>query len=229
MLLAATLPPVMALLTAGSPVWRVRCDGCALPVDSLWSGEVWVWTGECPGEAMEFRFDREDGAFAVMPWPCTPPAAPLTEDLAAAPKAAPARSSAAKPAPTKPLEAEAAAPFGWSREAMVGWTWAATAAGRCYPPTSRAGVVALAAQMQNLPFERDRVAAILVWSENSCLTPEAASAVLGLVQDEARRLELLQRLVARMTAPERLPLDALFHLELYRRQARTALEATATK
>ena len=111
---------------------------------------------------------------------------------------------------------------------MVGWTWAAAAAGRCYPPTSRAGVVALAAQMQNLPFERDRVAAILVWSENTCLTPEAASAVLALVQDEARRLELLQRLVARVTAPERLPLDALFHLELYRRQARSALVATAT-
>jgi hypothetical protein len=52
--------------------------------------------------------------------------------------------------------------------------------------------------------------------------------VLGLVQDEARRLELLQRLVARVTAPDRLPLDALFHLELYRRQARTALAATAT-
>lgn len=228
MLLAATLPPVIALLTAGSPVLRVRCDGCAEPVDSLWSGEVWVWDGACPGEAVEFRFDREDGSFAVMPWPCTPPAAPLTEDLAAAPKPAPARSSAAKPAPAKPLEAEAAAPFGWSRDAMAGWTWAAAETGRCYPPTSRAGVVALAAQMQNLPFERDRVAAILVWSENTCLTPEAASAVLALVQDEARRLELLQRLVARVTAPERLPLDALFHLELYRRQARSALVATAT-
>ncbi len=228
MLLAATLPPVIALLTAGSPVLRVRCDGCAEPVDSLWSGEVWVWDGACPGEAVEFRFDREDGSFAVMPWPCTPPAAPLTEDLAAAPKPAPARSSAAKPAPAKPLEAEAAAPFGWSRDAMAGWTWAAAETGRCYPPTPRAGVVALAAQMQNLPFERDRVAAILVWSENTCLTPEAASAVLALVQDEARRLELLQRLVARVTAPERLPLDALFHLELYRRQARSALVATAT-
>lgn len=111
---------------------------------------------------------------------------------------------------------------------MAGWTWAAAETGRCYPPTPRAGVVALAAQMQNLPFERDRVAAILVWSENTCLTPEAASAVLALVQDEARRLELLQRLVARVTAPERLPLDALFHLELYRRQARSALVATAT-
>lgn len=228
MLLAATLPPVIALLTAGSPLLRVRCDGCAEPVDSLWSGEVWVWDGACPGEAVEFRFDREDGSFAVMPWPCTPPAAPLTEDLAAAPKPAPARSSAAKPAPAKPLEAEAAAPFGWSRDAMAGWTWAAAETGRCYPPTPRASVVALAAQMQNLPFERDRVAAILVWSENTCLTPEAASAVLALVQDEARRLELLQRLVVRVTAPERLPLDALFHLELYRRQARSALVATAT-
>ena len=45
MLLAATLPPVIALLTAGSPVLRVRCDGCSEPVDSLWSGEVWVWDG----------------------------------------------------------------------------------------------------------------------------------------------------------------------------------------
>lgn len=229
MLLAATLPPVMALLTAGSPVLRVRCDGCAVPVDSLWSGEVWVWEGPCPGESLEFRFDREDGSFAVMPWPCAPPAAPLTEDLAAAPKPAPIRSSSAKPAPAKPLEAEVAAPFGWSREAMGGWSWAAAEAGRCYPPTSRVGVVALAAQMQNLPFERDRVAAILVWSENTCLTPETASAVLALVQDEARRLELLQRLVARMTAPERLPLDTLFHLELYRRQARAALGTTTAK
>ncbi len=229
MLILAALPPVCALLAAGSPVLRVRCDGCAQPVDSLWSGEVWVWDGACPGESVEFRFDREDGSFAVMPWPCTPPAAaPLTEDLAAAPKPAAPRSSSAKPAPTPSIEADAA-PFGWSRDAMAGWTWAAAEVSRCYPPTPRASVVALAAQMQNLPFERERVAAIGVWSETACLTPELASAVLALVQDEARRLDLLQRLVAQVTAPERLPLDALFHLDLYRRQAREAVEAPKTK
>jgi len=112
---------------------------------------------------------------------------------------------------------------------MAGWTWAAAEVSRCYPPTPRASVVALAAQMQNLPFERERVAAIGVWSETACLTPELASAVLALVQDEARRLDLLQRLVAQVTAPERLPLDALFHLELYRRQAREAVETPKTK
>ena len=78
-----------------------------------------------------------------------------------------------------------------------------------------------------MPFERDRVAQLAAWSKERCLSGTAAVALLTTVQDEARRLELLQALVSAVDVPSGLPISTLFHLEMYRKQAAEVVKNVA--
>lgn len=198
------------------PPLRVRCSGCAAPLDSVWVGERWDWTGPCDGATVEFRFDREDGTFAVQTWSCVVNDVALSEAVDAAPQV----SSKASPA-------IAVVPRGWSREEVAGWSWQERKAGGCYPPVSRAALATIVQEVHDLPFERDRVARLAAWSKERCLSGTAAVALLTTVQDEARRLELLQALVSAVDVPSGLPISTLFHLEMYRKQAAEVVKNVA--
>ena len=182
----------------------------------MWVGERWDWTGPCDGATVEFRFDREDGTFAVQTWSCVVNDVALSEAVDAAPQV----SSKASPA-------IAVVPRGWSREEVAGWSWQERKAGGCYPPVSRAVLATIVQEVHALPFERDRVAQLAVWSKERCLSGTAAVALLTTVQDEARRLELLQALVSAVDVPSGLPVGTLFHLEMYRKQAAEVVKNVA--
>ena len=213
--LALLLLPAV-LLSQPQPPLRVRCSGCAVPIDSVWVGERWEWTGPCDGAAVEFRFDREDGTFAVQTWSCMQNDVSLSEAVAAAPQVS-----------SKGSPAVAVVPRGWSREEVAGWSWHERKAGGCYPPVSRAVVATIVQEVHALPFERDRVAAAARWSVEKCLSGTSAVALLTTVQDEARRLELLEALLPSIDAPSGLPISTLFHLEMYRKQAAEVVKNVA--
>jgi hypothetical protein len=152
----------------------------------------------------------------MQTWSCVVNDVPLSEAVDAAPQVS-----------SKGSPAVAVVPRGWSREEVAGWSWQERKAGGCYPPVSRAALATIVQDVHDLPFERDRVAAAARWSVEKCLSGTSAVALLTTVQDEARRLELLEALLPAIDSPGGLPISTLFHLETYQKQAATVVKNVA--
>lgn len=200
------------------PSWRVLVAGEALLLDSVWTDSIWHWSALCDGPLVTLRFEA-DSSYRERVMPCD---SPLESDsLAAALKGYSLEMNA-------PLNADAAGLPRYAIEVQLHRAQLDSLPnypllGSCFPLISEQAFQRWFNAINALTFESDKCRAIDSRQHQSCLTSNQAIQLLNLIPSEDRRLLILQGLAPHTNLIQQLPLDDLFHLQVFRTKAQEML------
>ena len=209
-----TIPSDTATWTS----WRVLVAGEALLLDSVWTDSLWQWSAPCDGPFVTLRFEA-DSSYRERVMPCYSPMetgspvaaekeydremnAPLSADSVGLPRYdinVKLHRSQLDSLPNYPL------------------------LGSCFPLISEQAFQRWFNAINALTFESDKCRAIDSRQYQSCLTQYQAIELLNLIPSEDRRLLILKGLVPHTNLIQQLPLDDLFHLQVFRIKAEEML------
>ncbi len=196
------------------PVFRVRIAGESLRFDSIWSDSLWIWSSPCDGPSVVLRFENDE-VFREKEIPCQ-----LT--LESYP---PIGLDAEEPTPsngTKSLLFENQADYSVSMEihrSQLDSMPASSLLGRCFPLISERAYQSWLHEVNAATFESEKCRAIAERQHQSCLTPAQVVQLLNLIPSEDRRLTILENLVPHTDRVNELPINSLFHLQMFREKA----------
>jgi len=196
------------------PVFRVRIAGESLRLDSIWSDSLWVWSSPCDGPSVVLRFENEE-VFHEKKIPCQLPLAPSS----------PIELDAEEPTAsngTKSLLYENPANYSVSMEihrSQLDSMPASSILGRCFPLISEHAYQNWLHEVNAATFESEKCRAIAERQHQSCLTPAQVVQLLNLIPSEDRRLTILESLLPHTDRVNELPINSLFHLQMFREKA----------
>jgi hypothetical protein len=204
--------------TSAWPSWRVLVAGEALLLASVWTDSLWQWSDQCDGPFVTLRFEA-DSSYRERVMPCDSPIE--SDSLGAALKEYNREMNA-------PLSADSADLPLYAIEVQLHRAQLDSLPnypllGSCFPLISEQAFQRWFNAINALTFESDKCRAIDSRQHRSCLTSNQAIQLLHLIPSEDRRLLILKGLAPHTNLIQQLPLDDLFHLQVFRTKAEEML------
>jgi len=204
--------------TPALPSWRVLVAGETLLLDSVWTDSLWQWSAPCDGPFVTLRFEAK-GSYCERVMPCDSPME--SDSLRAA---------------EKENDREMDAPLSKDSDGLTCYAINVEIhrsqldslphyplLGSCFPLISERAFQRWLNAINALTFESDKCRAIDSRQHQSCLTQDQVIQLLNLIPSEDRRLLILKELVPHTNLIQQLPLDDLFHLQVFRTKAEEML------
>ncbi len=200
--------------TPALPSWRILVAGETLLLDSIWTDSLWQWSAPCDGPFVTLRFEAK-GSYRERLMPCD---SPMESDSIRAAE--------------KENGREMNAPLSTDSEGLTRYTINVELdrsqldslpnhplIGSCFPLISEQAFDRWLNAINALTFESDKCRAIGSRQHQSCLTQDQVIELLNLIPSEDRRLAILKGLIPHTNLIQQLPLNDLFHLQVFRTKA----------
>lgn len=200
--------------TPNLPSWRVLVAGESLLLDSVWTDSLWQWSAPCDGPFVTLRFEAA-ATYRERVLPCDNP---LQLDSLVEPE--------------HKIEGGTHATIGAEADLRGGYSIVVELyrsqldslpnlplRGSCFPLISEHAFQRWINTINALTFESDICRAIDSRKDQRCLTSNQAVQLLHLIPSEDRRLTILRGLIPQTNLIQQLPLDDLFHLQMFRTKA----------
>ena len=196
------------------PVLRVRVAGDALLLDSIWSDSLWIWSSPCDGPSVILRFENDE-VFREKKLPCQIPFEP--QPVIGLDDQEPTPSNG-----TEPLVYDNQPDYSISMEihrSQLDSMPVSPLSGRCFPLISERAYQSWLHEVNAATFESEKCRAIAERQHQSCLTSAQVVQLLNLIPSEDRRLTILEILLPHTDRVNQLPVNSLFHLQMFREKA----------
>ncbi|MDA0303618.1 MAG: DUF4476 domain-containing protein [Bacteroidetes bacterium] len=214
---ATRLPAAIDSLLAEVPAWpswRVRVAGEVLLLDSVWNDSLWQWSAPCDGPLVTLRFEA-NGLYREKVMPCVQP--PQSDSLVA-PEMAHSSERNGPILLDSPMVPSYAIALELHRSQLDSLPFFSLL-GRCFPMISEGAFQHWFDAVNALTFESDKCRALESRQHQTCLTTDQVVQLLQLIPSEDRRLRVLKGLAPHIDRIQQLPLEDLFHLQVFREKA----------